>query len=242
MIWDKPTSHRAFSAICQLAGGTLPAVTSKEELDRLVQQFKFNVRSDEMVDPNNLPEKVNFYLRNRWDEERQLWADPMDSSRAYTDTLRTPYSEESLYGMVYVNDFAPVTSFDESGRGFCDLTPSRNKFFIDGLCPSSEADYFDTTYYIQGLKNSLPLFRYRLNLDLTLIQFHKLCFSTLIRGWRRSQIFYDPGLETWVLTSLADPTRRMVMLNEDEGIPHPFGTRDGCSSTRKYIQKAIAEQ
>ena len=68
--------------------------------------------------------------------------------------------------------------------------------YLKGLC-NDNTDLYDLQYYVHGLRNDRPYFRYE---ECCIL----MCFDTLLlfRGFSKSHIYYDKTTSKWIIHSL----------------------------------------
>lgn len=143
-----------FEPLCRMASGFLPVLHSIGLLSSTYRMFLRVVGA--MGEDKD--RSYNLILGNTWDTDRGTWYNPATNATTDLDYFEPPGNTE-LYCGIYGGNLGTVVRKDPVGSGLCFIRPGRNQFFLDGLCDSDDADYFDTTYYIYGVKNKLPHFR-----------------------------------------------------------------------------------
>ena len=180
-LWLEPTNHNDFSDKCDLVGGILPIVNDANQLKQDHENKKDIIKSvlkNSSISGNDASQcfltksSIVFWMGLQRNSKLENWFSPYNLTQDFSNfTLDVP-RDNDYYKCVYnfggKAEPANCNKPRDGGNkiqpcGICEL-PSERLFYLKGLCEKDINENYDVQYYVYGVRDQKPFFRYTIQI------------------------------------------------------------------------------
>ena len=178
-LWLEPTNYKDISDKCDLVGGILPIVYDENQLKQDHENKKdiFELVNNTKTISGNASQcfltksSIVFWMGLQRNSKLENWFSPYDDlNQDFSNfTLDVPTEAyKCVYNFGGRAEPASCNKQRDVGNkvqpcGICEV-PSERIFYLKGLCEKDINENYDVQYYVYGVRNQRPFFRYAIQI------------------------------------------------------------------------------